>query len=234
MAKKSAASASSPSIILASTSPRRIDLLTQAGLAPKVVAPDADETMLPRESPRAMVARLAREKAEAVAARLLAGAVPGHKRGPTLIIAADTTVVAPDGKKVLGKPRDARDARRMLGLLSGRAHTVFTGYCVLELQPARGRGPYRSHMLVRVVSSRVRMRKLSRKDIEAYVLTGEPMDKAGSYAAQGIGMALIEGINGSYANVVGLPVCQLLQDLESRFGVALFGDRGPGKKGRPR
>lgn len=219
MPKKSATQAS---IILASTSPRRIDLLTQAGLKPLVVAPDADETILPRESPRAMVARLAQDKAEAVAVQFLAGMVPGLKREAVIIIAADTTVVAPDGKKILGKPRNAAEARRMLTTLSGRTHTVLTGYCVLSLKPGTAKSAYHSHLLVRVVTSRVKMRKLSRKDVASYVRTGEPMDKAGSYAAQGVGMALIESINGSYANVVGLPICQLLQDLESRFGVALF------------
>ena len=192
-------------IILASTSPRRIDLLTQAGLKPRVLAPDADETMLKGESPRAMVARLALLKARAVAPRV---------RGSALIIAADTTVVAPGGKKVLGKPADKRDARRMLSMLSGRVHTVLTGYCIF---PADGRKP-----VVRVVVSRVRMRRLSAKDIACYVRTGEPMDKAGSYGAQGIGMALIESLSGSYSNVVGLPICQVLKDLETQFGLGLL------------
>jgi len=194
------------SIILASTSPRRIDLLTQAGLKPRVMAPDVDEARLPRETPRAMVARLALLKAQAVLARV---------REPALIIAADTTVVAPGGKLVLGKPRDARDARRMLALLSGRTHTVLTGFCILPTQPG-GRA------VVRVVTSRVRMRALSKRGIAAYVATGEPMDKAGSYAAQGIGTALIESLSGSYSNVVGLPICQVLQILEIQFGLGLF------------
>jgi septum formation protein len=200
-------------IILASTSPRRIDLLTQAGLKPRVLAPDVDETMLSAESPRAMVARLALLKARAVAPRI---------RGSALVIAADTTVVAPGGKKVLGKPLNARDARRMLALLSGRVHTVLTGYCVLSVSASGARARRRSKPLVRVVVSRVRMRKLSRRDIANYVRTGEPMDKAGSYGAQGIGTALIESLSGSYSNVVGLPICQLLQDLEKHFGMELL------------
>jgi septum formation protein len=149
------------------------------------------------------------------------------------------------GKRVLGKPESARDAAWMLGLLSGRTHTVLTGYCVLRLTPAAAprragavarrsvagaRPRYGTHLLVRVVTSRVRMRKLSARDIAAYVRTGEPMDKAGAYAAQGIGMALIESLSGSYSNVVGLPICQLMQDLELRFGVRLFGNAG-GKGG---
>jgi septum formation protein len=211
---------SSPQIVLASTSPRRIELLTRAGLAPKVVAPGSDEEMLPRESPRAMVARLARDKAEAVAVKVLAGvasAAAGDGKDGWIILAADTTVVAPDGKTVLGKPVNEADARKMLGKLSGKAHTVLTGYCILRLAPAKGH--FKSHVLVRVVKSRVKMRRLSREDIARYVRTGEPMDKAGSYGAQGIGMALIESIGGSYSNVVGLPIAQVLMDLESRFGV---------------
>lgn len=231
MAKKPNA----PTIILASSSPRRIDLLTQAGLPPIVVHPDADETEIKGESPRTMVSRLARDKAEAVATRILAGLAPGVRRDfPAVIIAADTTVVSPDGKKILGKPINKTDARRMLTRLAGREHTVLTGYCILSLDPLGTSKtymrPYSSHLLVRVVVSRVRMRKLSQVDIARYVLTGEPMDKAGAYAAQGVGMALIESISGSYANVVGLPICQLAQDLEERFGLSLFTSKSQGKK----
>lgn len=215
MAKKNA----SPIIILASSSPRRVALMTQAGLPPIVVHPNTDETEIKGESPRSMVSRLSREKADAVAARILAGLAPGVNRdAPSLIIAADTTVVAPDGKKILGKPLDEADARRMLARLAGREHTVLTSYCVLRLNHS-----HPSRALIRVVVSRVRMRELSRVDIARYVLTGEPMDKAGAYAAQGVGMALIESIRGSYANVVGLPICQLVQDLEQRFDIRLFG-----------
>lgn len=209
-----------PTIILASSSPRRIDLLQQAGLSPIIASPDVDETLIPRENPRAMVARLAREKAEAVGMRYAIGELPGaSKIDEALIIAADTTVVAPDGKRILGKPESARDAERMLATLSGKTHTVFTGYCLLKLKRV-GRGEFEPHLLGRVVSSRVRMRKLSRADIANYVRTGEPMDKAGAYGAQSIGMALIDSITGSYANVIGLPICQLMQDLERSFGVA--------------
>lgn len=169
------------------------------------------------EPPKALVSRLAREKARAVADRIVA-------RGPLLVIAADTTVVAPDGGAILGKPRDPADARRMLGLLSGKSHVVLTGYCV---QPVDW--PGKVGRLLRVVRSRVRLRALSRRDIEAYVRTGEPMDKAGAYAAQGVGMALIESIQGSYTNVVGLPLCQLLTDLERGFQLALFPERKAGK-----
>ncbi|MCM2322620.1 MAG: Maf family protein [Oligoflexia bacterium] len=197
-------------LILASTSPRRIELLSQIGLSFEVRSPNADETPAPGELPRRMVARLAVEKAESV----LAGAASQYSRA--LVIAADTIVVAPDGKTVLGKPRDTRGAARMLKLLAGKTHTVYTGYAILEL------GGRRSHSVIRVEKSTVTMRPLSQRDITDYIRTGEPMDKAGSYAAQGLGMALIERINGSYTNVVGLPICQVAADLEKHFGYPLF------------
>lgn len=204
-----------PRIVLASTSPRRIELLQGLGLKPLVRSPDADETPGRGESPRALVSRLARAKAASVAHGLEG---PGLGE-PSLVIAADTIVVAPGGKKILGKPRDAAEARAMLRSLAGHTHTVLTGYCI---HPVGVPGPAGARPLVRVITSKVTMRKLSVADIAAYVATGEPMDKAGSYAAQGIGMALIESIRGSYANVVGLPVAQLLSDLEDRFRLELL------------
>jgi septum formation protein len=202
-------------IILASTSPRRIDLMKQIGLHCSVKSPDADETPLPGESPAQLVSRLAREKAKSVARKLKA-----KKTANTLIISADTIVVDPTGKTILGKPTSTAEARKMLKMLAGRTHTVLTGYCIYEIDPSNTR-----HHLVRVVRSRVSMRSLTPKQIASYVATGEPMDKAGSYAAQGLGMALIEKINGSYANVVGLPVSQLLLDLETHFGVKAFSSK---------
>jgi septum formation protein len=203
-------------IILASTSPRRIDLMKQVGLHCKVRSPDADETPRRGESPVRLVARLSREKALSVARK-----TRQPKDGSTLIIAADTIVVDPSGKKILGKPRNAADARKMLKMLAGKTHTVLTGYCVYEIEAHR---VYRHH-LVRVVRSRVSMRSLTPQQITAYVATGEPMDKAGSYAAQGIGMGLVEKINGSYANVVGLPISHLLVDLENHFGVKVLSSK---------
>lgn len=198
-------------IILASGSPRRIDLLNQLQIRAEIMAPQIDETARPRETPRQLVKRLAREKALAVGPSIL------WKFGSGVIIAADTIVVAPNGRKLLGKPTDAEDARRMLRALSGKTHTVLTGYCILTV--AREMKP---QALVKVVSSKVKMRPLGEAAIDRYVSSGEPMDKAGAYAAQGLGMALIERISGSYANVVGLPVCQLLRDLEKKFGTDLF------------
>lgn len=201
-------------IFLASSSPRRIELLTQIGLKITVRSPNVDEKRLPRETPQKMVARLARAKAEFVAE-----GIPFPKRDSDpapLVIAADTIVVAPDGKTILGKPRNTADAAKMLNMLSGKTHTVYTGYCILET------GLRETGHVVRVVRSRVKMRPLSREDIRNYIATKEPMDKAGSYAAQGLGMTLIDSLQGSYTNVVGLPVCQVAADLENVFGLSLF------------
>jgi septum formation protein len=193
-------------LILASTSPRRSDLLRQAGLEFRVVAPDADESVRKNETPRALVKRLAQDKARSVERKL--------SRENCLIIAADTIVVSPSGKKILGKPKDPADARRMLAGLQGKTHTVYTGYCLVV------RGSKKT--FCRVVASRVKLRKLKSSAIEKYVATREPLDKAGSYAAQGIGSAFIDEIRGSYTNVVGLPLSQLLNDLESQFSVTNF------------
>ena len=137
-------------LILASTSPRRVDLLQQMKFQFQSMAPDSDEKRLPREAPKAMVRRLAIEKAESVTPRIMASATAA------LVIAADTIVVAPDGRTVLGKPTDAKSAARMLKMLAGRTHTVFTGYCILSV--ARGLA---AEKIARVVTSRVKMRALS-------------------------------------------------------------------------
>jgi septum formation protein len=191
-------------IVLASSSPRRIELLRSAGLDPEVRSPEVDETPKRGESPRALVKRLAVLKARAIAERLA-----GEGRGADIVIAADTTVVSPDGKRSLGKPADAADAAKMLRALSGRSHGVLTAYCILS----------RKKMRTRVITSRVRMRKLDRALVDDYVASGEPMGKAGAYAIQGIGMALVDSISGSWTNVVGLPLAQVLEDLARDFGV---------------
>lgn len=187
-------------LILASSSPRRIELMTNVGFAIEIESPEVDETPVRGESPLEMVKRLSILKAKNVASR---------RPKDLVIVAADTTVVSPDGKRILGKPRDEREAARMLASLAGKTHTVLTGYTVLRDKKR----------VTKVVRSRVRIRKLSREEIQRYVATGEPMDKAGAYAAQGIGMAFIESITGSYTNVVGLPMSQLLSDLERSFRV---------------
>lgn len=194
-------------LILASGSPRRKDLLKSVGLGFEVIVPNISEVRKRGEAPQDYVRRLAREKAGKVAEGLAQS-----RSSSWIVIAGDTTVVSPKGK-VLEKPLDSKDAQRMLKLLQGETHTVLTGYCLLSSEQE----------VHRTVKSRVTLRKLSLGDIQRYIATGEPMDKAGSYAAQGFGMALISKLSGSYTNVVGLPMEQLLSDLEKKFGIPLFG-----------
>jgi septum formation protein len=185
-------------VVLASGSPRRHQLLNLIGIAHEVRPPNIDETMRPRETPRRHAERLAREKASAVA-----------KRDPDLItIGADTIVVV--NRKVLGKPRDTDDAARMLALLSGREHMVTTAVAV-----SRGK---KLRSAVEEVS--VRFRRLRDDEIDAYIATGEPMDKAGAYGIQGFGATIVERIEGDYFAVMGLPIVRLvglLRDVGIRY-----------------
>ena len=175
-------------VILASASPRRRQLLNLIGIAHEVRPADIDETMRVRETPRRHAERLAREKASAIA-----------KRDPDLItIGADTIVVV--NRKVLGKPRDADDAARMLALLSGREHVVTTAVAVSRGKKLRSA----------VEEVRVRFRRLRDDEIEAYIATGEPMDKAGAYGIQGYGATIVERIEGDYFAVMGLPIVRLI------------------------
>ncbi len=191
-----------PSLVLASGSPRRIELLRAIGLDPEVFKPEVDETPVRGESARAMVRRLARLKAKV--------AVQGFAE--SIVLAADTTVVGTDGKRILGKPENAADALRMLRQLRGKSHTVLTGYCL-----AQG-----TKVFSRVVASRVVMRDVKLSVLEAYVATGEPLDKAGAYGIQGLGGLLVESIRGSYTNIVGLPVSHVVADLEAQFGIRVL------------
>ncbi len=170
--------------MLASASPRRRELLQGLGLAFIVRAAQIDESPHQGEAPTEYVLRLAAEKA---AAR----AEPGE-----LVLGADTVVIL-DGE-ILGKPQDPPDARSMLGRLAGREHTVLTGIALRE--------PGRSRQAATVDSSRVRLAPMEAAEIEWYVATGEPLDKAGSYAVQGLGAIFVEAVFGSYTNVVGLPL----------------------------
>ena len=184
-------------LILASSSPRRAELLRAAGIVFTVRAADIDETIGPNEPPRDYVARLSREKARAVV------------RGDELALGADTTVVI--NGEIIGKPADAEEAGRMLRALSGQWHEVLTGVTLA-----------RADRIVSAVSStRVKFAELSDAEIKLYVSTGEPMDKAGAYAIQGRASLFVERIEGSYSNVVGLPV-QLTYQLARRMGVDLF------------
>lgn len=175
-----------PRLVLASQSPRRRELLEQLGLAFEVRPAHADETVLPGEAPRAYVLRVAREKARAVAG--------------DLVLAADTAVVL--GDEVLGKPEGPDDARRMLRALSGTRHAVLTGVCVRRASGAL------AVELDAVVSTAVAFAPLSAEQIDWYVRTGEPLDKAGAYAIQGAGGAFVVSVEGSVSNVVGLPLVE--------------------------
>jgi septum formation protein len=198
-----------PLIVLASASPRRAELLKNAQLDVVIRKPEIDERARPREQPEELVRRLCQEKAQVIAKDLQNSDSAG------VILAADTIVISPRGGSVLGKPADPRQAERMLRLLSGNTHTVLTGYCLLGF----GLSSEAGKVVRRVVKSRVTMKSLSAELIHGYVRTGEPMDKAGAYAAQGFGMCFIEKISGSYTNVVGLPIAQVLDDLEAEFGI---------------
>lgn len=188
-------------IILASKSPRRKELLTRMGINEFEILPaEGPERIEAGLSPSETVERLARGKAEEV--RTKAGPEP-------LIVAADTLVFL-DGA-ALGKPADAEDAKRMLRSLSGRSHQVFTGVCV-----CRG-----STILTEHEKSDVWFRPLTEEEICGYVATGEPMDKAGAYGAQGFGSMLVSRIDGDFFNVMGLPVCRLYGMLK-QFGIELL------------
>jgi septum formation protein len=173
-----------PVLCLASVSPRRRELLSQIGVPHVAVGADIDEAFVLGETPRDYVTRLARQKALAI-----------RRSGQQLpVLAADTTVVV-DGK-VFGKPRDQVEAVDMLGELSGREHEVLTA---VALADSRG-------VAERLSSSSVRFRKISREECQAYWQTGEPRDKAGGYAIQGLGAVFIESLRGSYSGVMGLPL----------------------------
>ncbi|MFN7943186.1 MAG: Maf family protein [Thermoanaerobaculia bacterium] len=188
-----------PRLVLASGSPRRRELLAALGLEFEVRPADADETPRAGEAPRALVERLAEAKARR---RALTG---------ELVLAADTIVVV-DGA-ILNKPVDAAEARAMLARIAGREHVVWTGVALFD--PERGRLALRSER------SRVRMAALAAEDIAWYVDTGEPLDKAGAYAIQGIGALFVEAVEGNYGNVVGLPL-PVVRALFSDLGYELL------------
>ncbi|MEP7086080.1 MAG: Maf family protein [Gemmatimonadota bacterium] len=186
----------SPRVILASSSPRRRELLDLVGIAHEVIPADIDETYRDGEEAAPHALRLAREKGATIAAL--------HPEA--VVISADTIVVV-DGL-VLGKPRDEADAARMLSMLAGRTHVVLTAVAV----------SYGGKMHADVESVRVTFRSLDKERIGAYVATGEPMDKAGSYGIQGFGATLIERVDGDYFAVMGLPLARMV-DLLQEIGV---------------
>lgn len=179
---------SAPRLVLASASPRRLELLRQIGLDPDIVDPaEPDETHLPDELPRRLAMRLAGEKARLVAARH-----PG-----TVVLGADTVVAC--GRRVLPKAPDRAAARRSLERLSGRRHAVHSAVYVIAADgDERGR----------LVTTQVKFKRLDRRDIETYIASGEWEGKAGGYAIQGRAAALVRWISGSYSGVVGLPLCE--------------------------
>ncbi|GIM44606.1 Maf-like protein [Collibacillus ludicampi] len=189
-------------IVLASGSPRRRELLAGIGLSFDVIVSHVDETVDEEMDPPALVQELAYRKAHDVAKSLKYG----------LVIGADTIVVIDD--EVLGKPTDVQDAIRMLSRLQGRTHSVYSGIAIIDAKTSEKRIAYSR--------TDVKMRSLSASEIERYVSTGEPMDKAGSYAIQGIGAILIDSIQGDYFTVVGLPL-SLLASMLSTFDIDVLG-----------
>jgi septum formation protein len=183
-------------LVLASASPRRAELLRAAGIDYDVIPANVDETLKPDESAREYVARLAETKARAIHAL----------DGQRTVLAADTVVVA--DAQILGKPLDEADARRMLRLLSGRMHDVLTAVSIFHPGEI---------VDTRVDVTQVQFATLSESDIDWYVSTGEPLDKAGAYAVQGLASRFVPRIEGSYSNVVGLPIALVHQMLTTKL-----------------
>lgn len=192
-------------IVLASASVRRRELLEKIGLRFSVDSSEYPEDVRFELKPSERAKQVSAEKARAVAA----------SHGNALIIAADTFIVSRG--RVLGKPRSQEEAKRMLKALSGHSHVAITGFTILDAT--------NSKTLSRAVQTRVYMRKLGESEIDSYVSSGEPLDKAGAYAIQGLGSVLIDKIEGDYYNVVGLPLSALVQALKS-FGVYVLQPSG--------
>ena len=182
-------------LVLASSSPRRTELLNRAGWPHEVIVAGIDESVRPNEKPAAYVERLARSKAEAVAQRLEEGVVFG----------ADTTVVVEN--QILGQPQDDADARRMLRLLSGKWHDVLTGVALVRVG---------GETRVAHEATRVRFAEMSESEIDWYIASGEPVGKAGAYGIQGKAALFIEEIEGDYFNIMGLPI-RLVYELAADF-----------------
>ncbi len=196
-------------LILASASPRRRELLSQAGLTFTVAAANINEDLLPNEAAAAYVQRLAEEKAQAVWNAKLSAETP---EDPLMVLGADTCVVC-DGH-ILGKPIDTADARRMLELLSGRTHAVMTGLAVIT-----------GTKVVRDVEvTQVMFNQIDDAEIARYISSGEPMDKAGAYAIQGYAARWIPRIEGCYFNVVGLPIARTIAMLAEAQASAVVGE----------
>ncbi|MDY0223316.1 MAG: Maf family protein [Desulfobacterium sp.] len=192
-------------LILASQSPRRSYLLEQAGISFDVIPADIQEKMIEGEHPESYVQRLSREKAQFIAGR--------HPQ--RWVLGADTVVVIDD--RLLEKPNSRKNAVAMLKRLSNRTHTVYTGFTICCLD--------KSTTITRSVATRVKFKQLTDREIEWYTNTDEPFDKAGAYAIQGLGTFLVKSIDGSYTNVVGLPVCEVIEILLEQ-GVITLSEMG--------
>ena len=182
-------------IVLASSSPRRAQLLRMLGLEFEVIHPSSDEAVSGNETPEEFVLRVSAEKASSVSRSLGEGVIA---------IGADTIVVVDGG--ILGKPSGPEEASSMLRKLSGKEHHVYTAFSIVR--------PRNEILHSEIVDTRVLVKPLAASEIEGYIKTGEPMDKAGAYGIQGIGSFMVTGIEGSYSNVVGLPVAELLEALK--------------------
>jgi septum formation protein len=184
-------------LVLASSSPRRAQILRDAGFDFTIQPANVDESLAPGEAVEAYVARIAQAKARAVAGRALADGTPA------IVIAADTVVLA--GKQILAKPKDAEDARRMLRLLNATTHEVLTGLFVIRA--------YDGISFAHLERTRVEFIRISDIDIDAYIQTKEPFDKAGAYGIQGVGGRFVRKVDGCYFNVMGLPLSRLWEIL---------------------
>ena len=191
-------------IILASASPRRKELLEQVGVTFEII-PAVGEEIITDNSPQQAVLDLSAQKAAEVAAKV---------QGDVIVLGADTVVAF--GDRILGKPKDAADAERMLSMLSGNTHSVYTGVSIVVKQS----GESRSYSFYE--ETEVTMYPLAEQQILSYVRTGEPMDKAGSYGIQGKGAVFIEKIQGDYNNVVGLPIARVFRTLEEVCGFSVM------------
>ncbi|MGM0578203.1 MAG: Maf family protein [Myxococcota bacterium] len=205
-------------IILASQSPRRKELLERLGFTVKVMPANIDEVRQDGEPVESFVKRMARDKCLAVVERMQTTLYPTDAEGQPIpagpdsrrhietrwVIGADTIVVL--GDDIMGKPKDTAEASEMLSRLSGRKHRVITGFCIHDLRKDKEG--------VQAVSTEAQFKKLTPTEVEKYVSVGESMDKAGAYAIQGVGAYLVDNIVGSYTNVVGLPLCQVIEMME--------------------
>jgi septum formation protein len=195
-------------VILASASPRRRQFFTDLGISFGILVSGLDEKHIPGEQPHDYVARNATQKA--LAATQLCS--PMEREG--VVVGADTIVVSPEGY-ILEKPIDVDDACRMLRMLSARKHTVMSAFALVDASTLRV-------LHSQVVHTAVSFRRLEEAEIRAYVATGEPLDKAGAYGIQGKAAVFVDSVEGSYTNVVGLPLCELVDALKTHVGLKLF------------